>query len=210
MNKTVVSAVLGIIGGAGIGAGVTYILFKKHFDAELNEEAEGLKEYYANYYKTYYKDVCINKKEDKPDNSDVKTPMSHMGSASPDPVEQDSIFDSYIETSATNYSTSSVAPEKPKGLDEENDISIIDENEYYGAIADGAEPTAYMYYADHVLADENSDVIENVDDLVGSEALSHFGIEGVDSVYVHNKRLKMYIEILRSERLYKEDYAYKL
>ena len=43
MNKTAIAAVLGILGGAGIGAGVTYILFKKRFDADLDEAVNEVK-----------------------------------------------------------------------------------------------------------------------------------------------------------------------
>lgn len=200
MNKTAIAAVLGILGGAGIGAGVTYILFKKRFDADLDEAVNEVKTFYA------YRNQ-INKKptEDSEESSNDRAVESDSN-----PVEQDSIFDFEMDSHATNYSTTSVFPEEPKELKTNDDIYVIDEDTYYGAIADGADPTEYMYYADHILADENSDVIDNIESLVGREALTYFGNEGVDSVYVHNKRLNMYIEILRSERLYKEDYAYKL
>lgn len=200
MNKTAIAAVLGILGGAGIGAGVTYILFKKRFDADLDEAVNEVKTFYADRNQ-------INKEptEDPEESSNDRAVESDSN-----PVEQDSIFDFEMDSHATNYSTTSVFPDGPKELKTNDDIYVIDEDTYYGAIADGADPTEYMYYADHILADENSDVIDNVDGLVGREALTYFGNEGVDSVYVHNKRLNMYIEILRSERLYKEDYAYKL
>lgn len=200
MNKTAIAAVLGILGGAGIGAGVTYILFKKRFDADLNEAVKEVKAFYAGRNR-------INK--DTTDDPE-KSSNDSAGASDPNPVEQDSIFDFEMDPHATNYSTTSSVPDKPKALNTNDDIYVIDEDTYYGAIADGADPTEYMYYADHILADENSDVIDNIESLVGREALTYFGNEGVDSVYVHNKRLNMYIEILRSERQYKEDYAYKL
>lgn len=200
MNKTAIAAVLGILGGAGIGAGVTYILFKKRFDADLDEAVKEVKAFYAGRNR-------INK--DTTDDPE-KSSNDRAGASDSNPVEQDSIFDFEMDSHATNYSTTSVFPEELKELKTNDDIYVIDEDTYYGAIADGADPTEYMYYADHILADENSDVIDNIESLVGREALTYFGNEGVDSVYVHNKRLNMYIEILRSERQYKEDYAYKL
>lgn len=200
MNKTAIAAVLGIMGGAGIGAGVTYILFKKRFDADLDEAVNEVKMFYAGR----------NRINNDPTDDHEERSNDSEGSSDSNPVEQDSIFDFEMDSHAVNYSTTSVVPDEPKELNKNDDIYVIDEDTYYGAIADGADPTEYMYYADHILADENSDVIDNVEDLVGREALTYFGTEGVDSVYVHNKRLNMYIEILRSERLYKEDYAYKL
>lgn len=200
MNKTAIAAVLGILGGAGIGAGVTYILFKKRFDADLDEAVKEVKAFYAGRNR-------INK--DTTDDPE-KSSNDSEGTSDSNPVEQDSIFDFEMDSHAIDYYSAYVFPEEPKELKTNDDIYVIDENTYYGAIADGADPTEYMYYADHILADENSDVIDNIESLVGREALTYFGNEGVDSVYVHNKRLNMYIEILRSERQYKEDYAYKL
>lgn len=200
MNRMAISTILGILGGAGIGAGVTYIFLKKHFDADLDEAVEDVKKFYADR----------TRDNNRPTESSEESPDANADAADQNPVEQDSILDFEMDSYATNYSTTSSVPDKPKTLNTNDDISVIDEETYYGAIADGADPTEYMYYADHILADENSDVIDNIESLVGREALTYFGNEGVDSVYVHNKRLNMYIEILRSERLYKEDYAYKL
>ena len=200
MNKTAIAAVLGILGGAGIGAGVTYILFKKRFDADLDEAVNEVKTFYAGRNK-------INK---EPTEDPEKSSNDSAVTSNPNPVEQDSICDFKMDSHTIDYYSAYVFPEDPKELKTNDDIYVIDEDTYYGAIADGADPTEYMYYADHILADENSDVIDNIESLVGREALTYFGNEGVDSVYVHNKRLNMYIEILRSERLYKEDYAYKL
>lgn len=200
MNKTAIAAVLGILGGAGIGAGVTYILFKKRFDADLDEAVNEVKTFYAGRNR-------INK-----DTTDDPEKRSNDGAGASDsnPVEQDSILDFEMDSHSIDYYSAYVFPDEPKELKTNDDIYVIDEDTYYGAIADGADPTEYMYYADHILADENSDIIDNIESLVGREALTYFGNEGVDSVYVHNKRLNMYIEILRSERQYKEDYAYKL
>ena len=198
MSKTVIGTVLGIVGGVGIGSGVTYFLFKKRFDSELDEAVEQVKDFY--------------KKRSEQQENVTKTTMTDIPSKAqePDPVEQDSILDFEMDSIATNYSSKSVTPTNPETFSENNDISIIDEDTYFGAIANGADPVEYLWYADHILADENSDVVDNIETLVGREALSIFGDDGVDSVYVHNKRLNMYIEILRSERSYKEDYAYKL
>lgn len=200
MNRTAIATVLGIIGGACTGAGVTYIFLKKRFDADLDEAVEDVKKFYADRNP-------INK---EPTEDPEKSSNDSAGASDQNPVEQDSIHDFKMDSHAIDYYSAYVFPEEPKELKTNDDIYVIDEDTYYGAIADGADPTEYMYYADHILADENSDVIENIESLVGREALTYFGNEGVDSVYVHNKRLNMYIEILRSERMYKEDYAYKL
>jgi hypothetical protein len=60
------------------------------------------------------------------------------------------------------------------------------------------------YYADGVLADENDEIIDNVDDVVGLESLKHFGEYEDDSVYVRNDGRKIDYEILLDNREYSE------
>lgn len=58
------------------------------------------------------------------------------------------------------------------------------------------------YYSDGVLADDGDMVIHNVDEIVGSDAVNHFGEYAEDAVYVANDRLKAYYEILRVDDTY--------
>lgn len=69
------------------------------------------------------------------------------------------------------------------------------------------EVVSLNYYADHVLTFENDDVIENVDELVGRESLSHFGEYEDDAVYVRNDMMKTDFEILADTRNYSDIYA---
>ncbi len=58
------------------------------------------------------------------------------------------------------------------------------------------------YFADGVLADENNEPIEDIENTIGRDAVRHFGEYEPDSVYVRNERLKCDYEILRDERRY--------
>lgn len=69
---------------------------------------------------------------------------------------------------------------------------------------DGYENISLTYYSDGVLADDNYEVIENVDEIVGSESLNHFGEYEEDSVFVRNDTLKCDYEILLDQRPYSE------
>lgn len=60
------------------------------------------------------------------------------------------------------------------------------------------------YYADKVLADENDEIVEDVESVVGFESLSHIGEYETDSVHVRNDRLKCDYEILVDQRNYSE------
>lgn len=66
------------------------------------------------------------------------------------------------------------------------------------------EQISLTYYADQVLVDENDDIIEDVDDVVGEESLSHFGEYEDDSVFVRNDSRNCDYEILLDERFYSD------
>lgn len=54
------------------------------------------------------------------------------------------------------------------------------------------------WYADCVLADEYDEIIydDQIEKMIGADALNHFGEYVTDAVYVQNDELKMYYEIL--------------
>lgn len=58
------------------------------------------------------------------------------------------------------------------------------------------------YYADQVLADENDEMIEDVEETIGFESLTHFGEYEDDSVFVRNDDKKCDYEVLMDQRLY--------
>ena len=66
------------------------------------------------------------------------------------------------------------------------------------------EQISLTYYADGVLADENDEVIEDVEDAVGIDPLNHFGEYEDDSVFVRNDARKCDYEILLDQRTYSE------
>lgn len=69
---------------------------------------------------------------------------------------------------------------------------------------DEYEKISLTYYADQVLADENDELIDDVEDIIGFESLTHFGEYEDDSVFVRNDRLKCDYEILMDSRLYSD------
>ena len=66
------------------------------------------------------------------------------------------------------------------------------------------EKISLTYYADKVLADENDEEVDDVDEIVGEESLNHFGEYEDDSVFVRNDRLKCDYEILLDQRNYSD------
>lgn len=58
------------------------------------------------------------------------------------------------------------------------------------------------YYSDQVLVDEDDELVEDVERLVGFDSLTHFGEYEDDSVFVRNDTLKCDYEILFDHRKY--------
>lgn len=68
------------------------------------------------------------------------------------------------------------------------------------------ERISLTYYTDEVLTDENDEIVDNIDEVVGSDSLNHFGEYEDDSVFVRNDRLKCDYEILLDHRKYRDLY----
>ena len=86
------------------------------------------------------------------------------------------------------------------GTDDMEKPYVISPDEY--GETDDYDLYSYTYYADKVLADENNEPIEDVDQRIGLESLNHFGEYGDDSVYVRNDELKADYEILLDDEKY--------
>lgn len=69
---------------------------------------------------------------------------------------------------------------------------------------DDYDRVSLVFYSDHILVDENYEIIDDVDGVVGAESLNHFGEYEDDSVHVRNDRLKIDYEILLDPRTYAE------
>jgi hypothetical protein len=70
--------------------------------------------------------------------------------------------------------------------------------------SDEYEKISLTYFADQILADDNEELMEDVEGTVGFESLSHFGEYEDDSVFVRNDRLKLDYEILLDLRKYSD------
>lgn len=69
---------------------------------------------------------------------------------------------------------------------------------------DDYEIRSLTYYEDGTLVDEDGFIVENVDELIGSDSLNTFGEYEDDSVFVRNDNLLTDFEILRDVRNYSD------
>lgn len=79
---------------------------------------------------------------------------------------------------------------------------VISPEQYEDEEYDDFEKITLSYYADQIIADDDDVIMENVDDVIGYDSLTHFGEYEDDCVLVRNERLKCDYEICLCKEKY--------
>lgn len=194
---------IAFLAGAGAGSAATWYFLKTKYEQIAQEEIDSVKKAFSNK----------EEKEEKVKNPD-KNPAAEFARNKPDINEY---AKKLSKQGYTNYSNSEKAAESTKNpipeSDPEVEFGAIDRPyvispEEFGEFDDYTK-ISLSFFSDHVLTDENYEVVDNVDDMVGAESLNHFGEYEDDSVFVRNDRLKVDYEILLDQRKYSDVVASK-
>lgn len=176
--------------GAAIGSIVTWQYTRKKYEQIAQEEIDSVKEIFSRRESAADVEITapkpqtakIGKPEEKPDITEYAARLERDG--------------------YTNYSN--VGAEQKKEEQETMEIKpYVISPEEFGEFED-YERISLSYYADRVLADEDDEKVDDVDNVVGLESLTHFGEFEDDSVFVRNDRLKCDYEILLDQRTYSD------
>jgi len=179
--------------GAAVGSVATWQIVKKKYEQIAQDEIDSVKE------------VFSNKKTNEADNADVRN-KANQAKEKPGVAEYAAMLN---KQGYTNYSNKEANVKDASVKKEEGQVSMaadkpyVIEPEEFGE-ADGYEQISLTYYADQVLADEDDDLVEDVENVVGFESLESFGKFEDDSVFVRNDRLKCDFEILLDQRNYSD------
>ena len=103
----------------------------------------------------------------------------------------------------TNYSNNNNDISKEEEDDVEKPYVIAPEE--FGEFEDDYKNITLWYHSDGILTDDNDNVIDDVESIVGEDSLTHFGEYEDDSVFVRNDKLKCDYEILAVEDPYYSD-----
>lgn len=182
--------------GAAIGSVVTWKLIEKKYKDLADEEIESVIETFKNRKPRITKDnvketveKVINKyKEPKETVEDIVTAEGYS-------IEDEEETD---EDDESNY-TVDVDP----GV--EVIVPYVITPEQFGEYSEYGTKTL-TYYADNVLTDEIDNPItsEEMETMIGPDALDHFGEYEDDSVYIRDEMNEMDYEILKSEKTFSE------
>ena len=176
--------------GAAVGSVATWQYTKKKYERIAQEEIDSVKEIFSKRESAAEVEIVtpepqtakVGKPEEKPDITEYAARLEREG--------------------YTNYSNVSAGEKKEEQEAMEMKPYVISPDEF-GEFED-YERISLSYYADQILADEDDEKVEDVDNVVGLESLAHFGEYEDDSVFVRNDRLKCDYEILLDQRTYSD------
>jgi hypothetical protein len=181
MNNTLV-CVLAFTSGAAVGAVVSWKLLKTKYEQIAQEEIDSVKEMYSTSTETEDTDIYE---------------VESAAEESTNPKEE---YKTILESEGyTNYSR--VKTEKGESAIMDTERPYVISPDEYGEF-EGYDTETLNYYADGVLTDDQGNVIDDVDGLVGEASLKTFGKYEDDAVHVRNDALKTDYEILADVRTF--------
>lgn len=204
MNSSIKNIIIFSI-GAFTGGATAYYFIRKAYEQIANEEIESVK----NSFRHAAQAMSEYKGRDETEATGEKL-HREKGSAS-DAVRYGTFFGNETANTYPDYNgAENVCFNKAELADmqmtsERNNSErpYVLAPDYLGEYEDYLVITL-IYYADGILADEDGNVIDNADEVVGRDSLSHFGEYENDAVFVRNDVLKCDYEILRDERSYSD------
>lgn len=164
--------------GAAIGSAIAWYLTKTKYEKILQEEIDSVKETFARRQEKLDEErEAADKAKNKADISEYADKIRECG------------YD--YGGLSKEYEQEEMKVDKP----------YIIPPEELGTL-DGYSQITLLYYADGILADEDGELVDDVENIVGLDSLEHFGEYEDDSVCVRNDRLKVDYEILLDLRSY--------
>lgn len=197
---------LAFLAGAAAGSVATYFIVKTKFEQIAQEEINSVKKTYKARYEYGDAEACSELEETLEEEDAQWDRVEEAAKEVRRPMEMPDLKEYAAKVAGLGYAP--VPEEEPEETMEGVMEAMDDERPYvidpltFGD--DDYETETLTYYADGVLTDEWDNIIENVDDLVGEESLTHFGEYEEDSVHVRNDLLKTDFEILRDLRTFSE------
>lgn len=187
MNSTL-SKLLIFAAGLGLGSAVTYKIVRDKYERLIEEEIESVK---AAFSKKDEWETVEPKGLEEIGQELLKG--FEEGLRSEKDMNLQKYADILAESKYKNYAE--------KKEDIEVDRPYVIEPGEFGEM-DGYETISLTYYADEVVTDDYGEIVDDVDDLIGLESLSHFGEYEDDSVFVRNDAKRCDYEILMVEQNY--------
>lgn len=186
------------LAGAAIGAVPAWLLAKKKYERIANNAIEEVKETYA---KRREQDILAEKARTKP-------PLEELVQKVREEVDTD---EADLEEAQEIIETNGYAADgtyngyKRSTLEERlNATPYIISPEMFGEVYGPGNTCTMTYYSNGVLVDDSSGMVEDIEAMIGMDALNHFGDYERDIVHVRNDRYMRDIEVCRDLGTYED------
>ena len=185
--KDYVTKIVIFLSGVAAGAAISWKYLESKYKKIAQEEIDSVKEVYSNREKKqkeekkieHFEAISEKQKAREEDMEEAKSIISESGYA----IEHSDIYQQVKEGKYMADRPYVIPPEE------------FGENPYYDTIS-------LNYYADGILTDDTDEPIEDIDGLIGEDALTHFGEYEDDSVFVRDDDAQVDYEILLDQRRY--------
>lgn len=198
MNKE--SSLLAFMLGMAVGSAITWQMIKDRYERRIEEDRKSLEAMYS--AKKMTGAVKPEAAETKPEEKPAPDPkeLAERAKDKPDIGEYAKRLQGEGYTNYAGGGQVMEVKEPPKA--DAVDIPYVISPDDFGEL-DGYERISLTYYADGVLADEDNEPVDDIEEIVG-DGLEHFGEYEEDSVFVRNDAKKCDYEILRDLRTFAE------
>lgn len=186
------------LAGATVGAVAAWLCIKRYYEQIAQEEIDSVKAVFAER-----KSVKPNIAESEKSNEKQEENQHKADAAKLKPDLVTSYAARLQEEGYTNYTEHSKKNTEKKDESMPNEPYVIYPEEY--GEDDNYMQISLVYYAgDNVLADDEDEVVEDIEDTVGVDFAEHFGEYEDDSVFIRNDRLRCDYEILKDNRSFSD------
>lgn len=189
--------VLVFAAGAAVGSAVTWKIVKAQYEKIVQEEIESIKEAFA-------PEDCDNPNcfDENPEDEEAPSVTTQINWDELEDLPKNELEDEddrkEYEQLASNYTS-----EKGGAKDMAKDPYVISPYDF-GEIDEFSQIELTYYEGDDVLEDDEGNIIDDRDELIGPKALLTFGEYEEDAVFVRNERLQTDFQILKDYRTYEE------
>lgn len=207
--------------GVATGAIIAEKLAKDKYEKMMHEETEWLKAYYEKYPPINKTEKKVEDEEEWTELTDEEYEQHIQHNYSEDEYEEDhKTFINISKTYKTSYTDPADKEYPSEEIDEEEEmynraeeiynsgsgIYIISAEEFNTEMLHYDKLTITYYDEDDTLADEQEEIITDIDDVVGDDALTKFGYMSGDAdiVFVRNEGLAVDYEVIRVFKSYSE------
>lgn len=182
MNSTL-SKVLIFAAGAAAGVACTWKYFKTKYERIAQDEIDQVVEQFS------------KREKEEPTEEDISVDEQIVRNE----ADEKEYHDELVKLGYTNYADIQ-KDARDRGIYVLDDPRQFSDEDY--------EVASWSYYKDNVLADENDDIVEDIDRSIGIESLQHFGAmeDEPDMLYVRNDKLKLDFEVLKVDENYYDLY----